>query len=798
MQWRNRGGSALLSDVRFGFEGRRRVWPWAIILICAAVLAVSSWWLAKRSDDWSGFSSGPPVGAPTNLSALEERERRVAETVWAKELMAQECGRTIDALWDTLNATTNKLRVAAEFPVGEVVLCALKPPQALPHGIALRASGGRGPTLSGEAWRRFVAGFEPAGWRLDQTEFRHNRFDTDAAGQPRQSGFYFTAHLTNPALHERAILVGDLVVDWQPALTNGGPATVARIDASGLTIKTRRGEPWFQPILTQDVLPDEQAYFIDPLILHDLDGDGLSEIILAVKNVVYRRRADGGYEPEPLCRHSPGLIFTGLVADFDGDGRADFLCARADGLLLFNGSARGTFDEPGRSVWRAPEPLKNVMAITCGDIDHDGDLDVFIGQYRVPLLSQTLRPHYYDANDGHPSYLLLNDGQGNFTDATVAAGLGPNRWRRTFSASFADLNQDGDLDLVVVSDFSGLALYENDGRGHFSEVTRDWVAERHAFGMSQTLADFNADGRLDLLMIGMNSPTVDRLEHLGLVRSGAADDPALRRQMAYGNRLYLARPEGGFAQTALNESIARTGWSWGCSAFDLDNDGFPDVYLANGHQTKQSVREYEPEFWLHDLYVEDTISDVVSSAYFISRYARTRGQGWSYGGYEKNRLLLNQQGASFVEIGHLAGVALEEDSRNVVSDDLDGDGRLDLLVTTFEAWPDTKQTLRIYRNTLAEGGHWIGFRFPEEAGGRSPVGVRVTLHDGGRTAVRTMVAGDGFRSQHANTVHFGLGESERVDRVEVHWPDGRTLTLREPAVNAYHRIVAPSEGTGAR
>src|SRR5262249_8016113 len=149
---------------------------------------------------------------------------------------------------------------------------------------------------------------------------------------------------------------------------------------------------------------------------------------------------------------------------------------------------------------------------------HDGDLDLFLGQYRVPTLGQILKPSFYDANDGHPAYLLLNDGRGNFTDATPNAGLEKKRGRRIFSASFADLNDDGQLDLVVASDFAGADLYMNDGEGHFTDMTSNWIAEPHAFGMAHALSDFNADGRLDLLMIGMTSPTVNRLDHLGLRR----------------------------------------------------------------------------------------------------------------------------------------------------------------------------------------------------------------------------------------------------------------------------------------
>jgi len=430
------------------------------------------------------------------------------------------------------------------------------------------------------------------------------------------------------------------------------------------------------------------------------------------------------------------------------------------------------------------------MVLTCGDIDGDGDLDLFLGQYKVPTLGQILRPYYYDANDGFPSYLLLNDGKGNFMDVTEAAGLGPKRWRRVYSASLADLDGDGHLDLMVVSDFAGLDLYRNDGRGHFTDVTPQWVAEPHAFGMGLALADFNADGRLDLLMMGMPSPTVDRLEHLGLWLPYSTEDRLRRSAMAFGNRLYLARPDGGFEQTPLSDSIARSGWSWGCSAFDFDNDGFPDVYIANGLQSKQSVRDYEPEFWLHDIFVGETVDDLTATRYFTEKFNRTRGQGWSYGGYEKNRLFLNQHGESFLEIGHLAGVALEQDSRNVVADDLDGDGRVDLLLTTLEVWPEAKQTLQICKNTLPDRGHWIGFRFREEAGKASPVGVRVTVHYNGRTATRQIVTGDSHRSQHANTLHFGLGEADHVDRVEIQWPNRPAVTLTRPEMDRYHQIRA--------
>jgi enediyne biosynthesis protein E4 len=736
---------------------------------------------------WEASNTANQSERPPSNS-LEIREEEADKTVWAKEMLAQRCGRTFESLWDTVNAASNKLSLLAAYPVNEIILGSWRPPRSLPHGIELRQPTGAGRTLSASEWRLWVEKFAHEGWQLDNLEFRHVRFDTDNSGLPSQGHFYFAARLTNPATPERAVVEGDLVVDWEAKEPNEAVA-IKRIDASNLTVKTRRGEPIFQLLLQDIITPPKNSSYSDPLILYDLDGDGLSEIILAAKNLIYRRAGDH-YQAEPLCHYPAEAITSAVIADFDGDGLADFLCANSKGLWLFKGSAQGTFDEPGRLAWPATSPLKNTMVLTCGDIDGDGDLDLFLGQYKVPTLGQIIRPYYYDANDGFPSYLLLNDGHGNFTDATEAAGLGPKRWRRVYSASLADLDGDGHLDLMVVSDFAGVDLYRNDGRGHFTDVTLQWVAEPHAFGMGLALADFNADGRLDLLMIGMPSPTVDRLEHLGLWRPYSTEDRLRRAAMASGNRLYMARPNGGFEQTALSDSIARSGWSWGCSAFDFDNDGFPDVYITNGLQSKQSVRDYESEFWLHDIFVGETVDDLTATRYFTEKFNRTRGQGWSYGGYEKNRLFLNQHGESFLEIGHLAGVALEQDSRNVVADDLDGDGRVDLIVTTLEVWPEAKQTLQIFKNTLPERGHWIGFRFREEPGKTSPVGVRVTVHYNGRSATRQIVTGDSHRSQHADTLHFGLGEADHVDQVEIQWPNGRSVSLTRPEVDRYHLIRA--------
>jgi len=324
-------------------------------------------------------------------------------------------------------------------------------------------------------------------------------------------------------------------------------------------------------------------------------------------------------------------------------------------------------------------------------------------------------------------------------------------------------------------------------------VTSEWAAETHAFGMAHTLADFNRDGRLDLLMIGMTSPAVNRLEHLGLWRPDVQEDRSMRSRMTFGNRLYLATDKTPrFEQNALSDSIAHSGWSWGCSAADFDNDGFPDVYIANGLESNRSVRDYEAEYWLHDQYIANETNRSAAGLYFKTKFTRTRGREYSYGGYEQNRFYLNQGGQSYLEAAYLFGLALEEDCRNVIAEDLDADGRVDLLLTTLEIWPKKKQTLRVYKNLLTGGGsNWIAFHFPEQANGKSPVGATIKVHYANHAAIQQVVTGDSYRSQRSDYIHFGLGADDRIEKAEIKWPDGQTESIEKPVVNVPNEIKMP-------
>lgn len=756
-----------------------------LFVFLALSLVILTFWKQRQASKPN--APGRDLDALTRqLESLLAREEALDQTLWAPDLLAQQAGSVIEDLWDELNASTNRLNLLAQWPI-EITPPTFATPSTLPHGLRAFASLGPGNPWTAADWAHHLHQASADGWILEQLEFRHEQFDPDPAGQPAHSRFYFVAHLTQPAREHRAAFRGHLTVHWAPAPPTAATPprpTLRHVDARELSLVTRHGPLPFTPWLEERVDPPPGTFFIDPLLLRDLDGDGRSEIILAAANRVFRLEANGQFASAPLCRYPPGLLFTAVLEDFDRDGAADLLLARFEGLILYRGSPTGTFDLPGRLVWAAEPRLKYGQVLTCGDVDGDGDLDVWLGQYKPPYARGQMPTPWHDANDGHPSWLLLNDGRGNLSDATAAAGLTLKRHRRTYSASFADLDADGDLDLAVVSDFAGVDFYANDGHGCFQDVTATWAPVRHAFGMAHTLADFDADGRADFLMMGMQCPTPQRLGHLRLQRPGFQSMDAHRGLMIEGNRLFRGRPDGGFAPSPLNPTIARSGWSWGVTAPDLDLDGFPDAYISTGHETHASVRDYETEFWRHDIYVAGSQEDPMIDAYFRLRAAETRDRGWSYGGWEKNKLFLNRHGQSFLETGHLLGLALEADCRNVASDDLDADGRPDLLVTTFEAWPLRQQTLRIYRNQL-EPAHWIGLRLLS-AEGRSPLGAEIIVTWPGGKASRHLLTGDSHRVQHAPVALFGLGPHSHVEQLDIRWPGGRRTTLPRPAPNRYH------------
>ena len=363
------------------------------------------------------------------------------------------------------------------------------------------------------------------------------------------------------------------------------------------------------------------------------------------------------------------------------------------------------------------------------------------------------------------------------------------RFRRTYRSSFVDLNEDGYLDLLVVNDFAGIDVHFNDGSGRFSDVTASAVDVATNFGMSHTFADFNTDGRLDFFVTGMASTTARRLEEMGLARDDMPEHSDKRMEIAHGNRMYLAGAPGEYRQPAFRDSVARSGWTWGVAALDINNDSYPDIYAANGHLSGETAKDYCTVFWTHDIY-SGSREDLGQMLVFAAQEETRALEGVSWNGFEHNHLFLNLDGEDFVNVGFLMGVAMEADSRVVIADHVDLDGRMDLVVSSAGAGPlgDQLSTLRLFRNRSESVNHWIGVRLGGGAG-VSPLGARVAVgYDDGQQ-VGVVVTGDSFMAQHPPVKHFGLGARDAVRFLEVRWPNGDVSRLHESAIDQYHSIA---------
>ena len=536
-----------------------------------------------------------------------------------------------------------------------------------------------------------------------------------------------------------------------------------------------RGSPAFEPWADLVIPTNGVGLFTDPLLLEPTE-DGV-RLHLVGAGVAAIRTGDG-WRWERFDTGPPDRVSAAVRADLDGDGVAEWAIADTSGLRIQGRNG-------GRVAWTAPARLRHPQSICAGDIDGDGDLDLWLTQYRLPFANGQFPTPYYDANDGFPAYLLRNDGD-RWSDVTEASGLAPKRHRRAYSASWVDFDGDGDLDLVQVSDFAGIDLFRNEGHGRFTDLTPGLGLDRHGFGMAHAVWDANRDGLPDILMVGMDSPVASQLDALGLGRLEFPGHASHRAPMTYGNRLFTGSAARGLEFSPGSAGLRRAGWAWGAAVLDWNNDGLEDLHLVNGHETFGNRADFERQFWQHDIHVGSSDPDPATRLYFEQANARRRDGNLSYGGWQANRLFTQTVPGSFIENAWIAGVAVTEDCRNVVAGDFDGDGRMDLALTTYEQWPEMRQRLIVLRNRHRGGGHWIGYRLEVPAPGSR---VELTTRAGVRR--HWWVQGDGYRSQSDLQAHFGLGSDTVVVRAEWIRLDGTRVVLPVES-DRWHRIPGAS------
>jgi hypothetical protein len=686
----------------------------------------------------------PAPALQAEVDALAAERERLDESMWTREMQAlsqfQSFKEIVNSILSADNPWAELSKAPVNFQFGKTLA-------SVPHewGIEELLFGGTSEGSPAATW----ASLKQSGWNIAGAEWRLVNSDT----------IEFTVHAHRPS-KERATVTGEL------------QRAKGELNITQLRVFRRKGGPVFKSLAKIDAGAGAL-----PLLVRDLDADGTPEIIAAGANRVFRQR-DGKFLGTRFAKYLPTGCTAAVLADLNGDGHTDlFAVPNERPPLWIPGNAKGEFDASPFPVAVRASPMGRALACSAGDIDGDGDLDIWVTQNRPAGQGDQggrMPTPYWDANNGHPAYLLMNDGKGNFREVTVPAGLAAKRGRRVTASALVDLDGDFDNDLVVASEYAGLDIFYNNGKGVFSDATPSLAANRHAFGQGLALADFNGDGRTDVFLAGRSSTAARRLQAMGLGRAEFPIHNRHRAGMNAGNKLLLN--DGRFLNPATPPALARTGWSSGCAVMDFDNDGDADLFVANGHRTKKGKPDHDSTFWRHTIYSGS--SEKNPALMMLHEQNKAARQSWS--GNEHNAFFLNEGQGQFVEAGFLLGLGHIFDSRSAVATDVDGDGRLDLIVA--EQTP-AGITLHVLRNAAKQTGHWVGVRLR----GRC-MGAQVTVRYDGGAATQQIISGDSFRAQQPATLHFGLGKAATIKTLEVRWPGGAITRLENPAIDRLHEL----------
>jgi len=429
------------------------------------------------------------------------------------------------------------------------------------------------------------------------------------------------------------------------------------------------------------------------------------------------------------------------VADYDNDGFQDIYITAFGPDVLLRNHGDGTFTDITTRA-RVGDPRWSTNC-AFADYDRDGDLDLYVANYvafsekTIPKRGATADCKYMGIDvmcgpknlAGEPDVLFRNNGDGTFTDVTIAAGIvDPGHYG--FGVIFSDLNDDGWPDIFVANDSVPNLLFRNNRDGTFSEI-----------GLSSGLA-LNGDGKAQASM-GADAADYDRDGRVDVfVTNFSQDYNTLSQSSAEGFFTDVSHPAG-----VVPPSLAYLGW--GTGFVDFDNDGLLDIFVANGH--------VYPEM------------DRIGGA---TKYR------------QRKQLFRNQGNGRFrdvtTEVG--GGLLIEKSSRGAAFGDLDNDGDVDVLVINMNDRPT------LLRNDTDSGNNWVALKLEGASVNRNAIGARVWLEQEGATQLADVRSGGSYLSHNDMRVHFGLGRSGTVSPVKVRWPDGTLERFEGLSPNRIHVI----------
>ena len=464
----------------------------------------------------------------------------------------------------------------------------------------------------------------------------------------------------------------------------------------------------------------------------DYDADGDVDLYVAggdaTPNRLFRNEGDGTFV-DVASEAGLDLVHKGsgpTFADIDGDGDLDLFVGAVDGdpYYLMENRDGAFVDVTADSGLDIAAP--NTFSAAFADYDEDGDLDVALAHWGNPEQADT-ETLWRNAGDGtFESYSVQSRIAETLVDSSDPQELQIRapafRRDNSFTPNFADIDGDGDLDLLMASDFRTSQVFANTGDGRF-RLTTDREVIKDQAGMGAAVVDYDNDGDLDWFVTS--------------IYKVADDDTA-----GYGNRLYANDGSGAFADVTDTAGVANGGWGWGACFADFDNDGHQDLFHVNGWREESEVPDND--------YVRDRV-----------RLFRSNGDG------------------TFVDEAEASGLTDRGQGRGVACFDADRDGDVDIAITNNGDDP-----IVFYRNDSEHSNRYLGVRL--EGFG---IGARVTVAAGGRTQVQEMRAGNNFVSQNPLELHFGLGDADTAD-VTVDWLDGSQTTLSGVAADQLLTVSA--------
>jgi hypothetical protein len=516
----------------------------------------------------------------------------------------------------------------------------------------------------------------------------------------------------------------------------------------------------------------------------DIDGDGLPDLYFTSNlgpDRLYLNRGDYRFEDitESAGVPGPGGWTTGVtMADVNGDGRLDIYVSAVDYLsmhgrnVLYVNDGDRTFTD--RTAEYGLEHVGYSTQAAFFDYDADGDLDMYLLNHSVHTERGVSRspqraPRHPRAGDR----LFRNDG-GRFADVSEAAGIHGGVEGYGLGVVASDLNSDGCIDIFVANDFQeNDFVYLNGCDGTFTESIARTMAHTSRFSMGVDAADFTNDGRPDIVVVDMLPEREEILKTSANAESFNLHDLKLRAgyhpQYAR-NTLQLNRGGGRFSDIGYLAGVSATDWSWAPLFADLDDDGRKDLFVTNGIYRRPNDLDYIN--FVADGAVQASLAQGITqrNLSLLQRMPQIPLANYAF---------RNEGDLTFTNMAAAWGLAQPGFSNGAAYVDLNNSGALDLVVSNVQS------PASIYRNRARERtrNHWLRVALRGAGANTAGIGARVTIAHGGTTQMLEQMPTRGFQSSVDPRLHFGLGLSARIDTLTVVWPDRRTQTLVDVAVD---------------